>query len=80
MHSFIFECLGFSSNPVFIKKDNRYYHVAVVYCRSNCPEVFMFLDKDYTGIIPKESDIIREYNLQLSEKGVYINPEIRKAG
>lgn len=85
MKNIIFECVGFSTNPVYLKLDNGwFYHFGYVDDRG-----FGINFEYYDGFLPREmskpnlpssEEVLLEYNKKFKECGPWIGNDIVKAG
>lgn len=85
MNDIIFECVGFSTNPVYLKLDGGYfYHFGYVDDRGLgiCFSYYDgFLPRDMNKPeLPTREKVLEEYYKKFEECGPWIGNDITKAG
>lgn len=77
-----FECLGFSTNPVFFAIDDGVFPIGTI--RTMIDDVEFFVNDFYKGKLqkdfPSHDEVISEYKRQFAEKGVWENKKSFRAG
>lgn len=77
-----FECLGFSTNPVFFVIDDGVFPIGTI--RTMIDDVEFFVNDFYKGKLQKDlpspDEVISEYKRQFAEKGVWENKKSFRAG